>query len=55
MDTGCSSQGQGFHSQHTHGSSQLSTTPVSEDPTDSHRNKCRQNTNTNEIKINKYF
>ncbi|CAO2583729.1 17-beta-hydroxysteroid dehydrogenase 13 [Lemmus lemmus] len=33
----CSSRGPGFDSQHPHGSSQLSVTPVPRDPTPSHR------------------
>jgi hypothetical protein len=36
---GCSSRGPGFNSQHPHGSSQLSVTPVPADPTPSHRHK----------------
>jgi hypothetical protein len=50
---GCSFRGAGFDSQHPHGSSQLSATPVAEDPIPSHRHTCSQNTNVR--KINKWF
>jgi hypothetical protein len=53
--TGCSFREWGFDSQHPHGSSQLSVTPVPGDPTPSHRHTCRQNTNAHEIKVNKTF
>ena len=39
--TSCSSRGLGFNSQHPHGSSQLSVTPVPGDLTPSHRQTCR--------------
>ena len=39
--TDCSSRGLGFNSQHLHGSSQLSGTPVSWDLTSSQRHTCR--------------
>jgi hypothetical protein len=48
----CSSKGSGFNSQHPHGSSQLSITPVPRDPIPFHRHACRQNTNAYKI-INK--
>ena len=43
----------GSISQHPHGGSHLSVTPVLEDPTPSHRHTCRQDHNAHEIKINK--
>jgi hypothetical protein len=45
----------GFNSEHPHGSSQLSVTPVPGDRTPSHRHICRQNTNAQKIKINTNF
>jgi hypothetical protein len=51
--TGCSSRGPEFNSQHLHGSSQLSVTPVPGDRTASHRHTYSQNTNAYKIKINK--
>ena len=53
MSTGCSSKGPRFNSQHPHGSSQLSVTPVPGDLTPSHRHTSGQNTNVHKIKINK--
>jgi hypothetical protein len=50
--TDCSSREPGFNSQHPHGTSQLSTTPVSRDLI-SHSHICMQNTNEYKIKINK--
>jgi hypothetical protein len=43
------SRGPGFNSQHPHGGSQLSVTPVPEDPIPSHRYTCRQHTNAQKI------
>jgi hypothetical protein len=48
--TGCPSRGPGFNSQHPHGGSQVSVSPVPGDLTPSHRYTCRQNTNTHTIK-----
>ena len=49
--TSCSSRGPEFNSQHPHGSSKLSVTPVPGDLTPSHRHTYRQNTNAHEIKM----
>jgi len=43
-NTVCSSRGPEFNSQHPHGSSQPSVTPLPGDPTPLHRYTCRQNT-----------
>ena len=48
--TGCFSRVPRFNSQHPHGSSQLSLTPVPGDPTPSLRHACRSNTNDHVIK-----
>jgi hypothetical protein len=50
----CSPKRLRFNSQHPHGSSQLSITPVPGDLTPSHRQTCKQNTNAYKIK-NKLF
>ena len=47
--TDCSSKGSDLNSQHPHGSSQLSITPVPGDHTSSHRHIRRQSTNANKI------
>jgi|UPI0000F4F6F2 hypothetical protein len=44
----------GFKSQHLHGSSQLSVTPVPGNLTPSHRHACKQNSNTHKMKINHF-
>jgi hypothetical protein len=41
-----------FNSQHPHGGSQLSVTPIPGDLTLSHRHTCRQNSKANKIKMN---
>ena len=46
-----SSRGPGFNSQHPHGSSQLSVTPVPGNLTSSHRHTHRQNTSVHKMKI----
>jgi hypothetical protein len=51
-NTGCSSRRPGFNSQHPHGTSQLSVTPVPEDLAPFHRHAFRQNTNAHK---NKYL
>jgi hypothetical protein len=43
----------GFNFQHPHGGSQMPVTPVSGNPTPSHRHARRQNTDAHEIKIKK--
>ena len=48
--TGCSSRGPGFNSQHLHGSSQLSVTPVPGDVMSTYRHICRPS--SMRIKIN---
>ena len=45
--------GPGFNSQHPHGSSELSVTPVPELLTPSHKQICRQNTNAPKINVSK--
>jgi hypothetical protein len=51
-NTGCSSKGPGFNSQHPRGSSHLPVTPVPGDLMPSHRQTRRQNTNAHKVKIN---
>jgi hypothetical protein len=51
-NTDYSSRGPGFNSQHPHGSSQLSVTPVPGDLTPSHRHTSTQNNSAHEIKKN---
>jgi hypothetical protein len=53
--TSCSSRGPKFNSQNPYGSSQLFIIQVPRDPALSHRQTCRQNTNTQEITINTSF
>jgi hypothetical protein len=54
-NTGCSSRRPGFNSQHPHGSSQPSVTPLSGDLKPSHRHTCSQNINVYNIIINYFF
>lgn len=48
--THCSSRGPGFKSQHPHGGSQLSVTPVPVDLIPQHMHPCSQNTNVHKRK-----
>ncbi|XP_075845389.1 deubiquitinase DESI2 isoform X2 [Microtus pennsylvanicus] len=51
--TDCSSRELRFNSQHPHGCSQLSVTPVLRDLTPPHRHTCKQNISVHEVTKNK--
>lgn len=51
---GFSFRGPRFKSQHPHGSSQSSVTPVLGDMTPSHRHACRSNTNAHKKRLSGY-